>query len=86
MKGPLTTCGLRVSGDFKMASGATRLKWCAGSGAMEPSTHSERNGAKACLRWKVMERWSVETSAEVIRFKPLRESAPNLGLSQSFQV
>jgi hypothetical protein len=52
-----------------------------------PSTHrSATNGAKGCLRWKMIERWSAETSVELIRFSPSVVIAPNLGLAQSFQV
>ncbi len=42
-----------------MASGAIVLKWCAGSGAMKPSTQNERNGAKGSCE--------VEGDREVIR-------------------
>src|SRR2546428_9926944 len=85
--GPLVTLGFRFSDDFKMTPGSIVLKWCAGSGASKPSTHSSaRKGAKGRLRWKVIERWSAETSAELIRFRPEVKPALNLGLLQSRQV
>src|SRR6266568_276204 len=86
MKGPLATEGFKLSLDFKMASGAMLAKWCFGSGAKPPSVQIERNGENALFRWKVMLSLSAETSAEVIKLKPVVLAAPNLALFQSFQV
>ena len=66
MNGPLVTCGFRLSGDL-MILGRHRAEMVRGQRGMRPSTQYERNGANARVRWKVIERSSAETSAEVIR-------------------
>ena len=53
------TCGFRFSGDFKMASGAIVLKWCAGSGAKMPSTQKREERCEGALE--------VEGDREVVR-------------------
>src|SRR5207245_8524324 len=87
MNGTLATEDFKFSGDFKAASGAILANMCWGSGApVRASVHIATNGSKPELRWKVIESLSVETSADLIRLKPVVVYAPNLGLSQSFQV
>src|SRR2546425_11138764 len=86
MNGPLVTDGFRLSGEVKTLSGATLMKWCAGNGACNPSVHTETNGEKLCLRWKVIVSLSGEITVEVIRLMPIVWKAGNLGLVHNLQL
>ena len=86
MNGPLTTCGFRRSADFKMASGAIQLKWCAGRGgvvAIHPSGEERSIGVLEVEGDREVIRRDGGSANELKGIGTIGKGGPKLGLSQS---